>query len=149
MTFSISLLIIIISSAGSFFFFQAEDGIRDVAVTGVQTCALPILVRGIAARPDADRCEGMPLPHLPARKDRIAAELRKTKRSVRLQSIWTEGPAAAVALSSVRRVATARATLYKLLAPGALSPSAATGFPVSPPIRITGSISISPSTGTP
>src|SRR3989449_4020118 len=25
-----------------FFFFQAEDGIRDVAVTGVQTCALPI-----------------------------------------------------------------------------------------------------------
>ena len=25
------------------FFFQAEDGIRYVAVTGVQTCALPIL----------------------------------------------------------------------------------------------------------
>jgi len=24
------------------FFFQAEDGIRDVAVTGVQTCALPM-----------------------------------------------------------------------------------------------------------
>src|SRR2546422_8582044 len=30
-----------------FFFFQAEDGIRDVAVTGVQTCALPIY--GLAA----------------------------------------------------------------------------------------------------
>src|SRR5256884_3793445 len=27
------------------FFFQAEDGIRDVAVTGVQTCALPISKR--------------------------------------------------------------------------------------------------------
>src|SRR5689334_24060327 len=26
-----------------FFFFQAEDGIRDGTVTGVQTCALPIL----------------------------------------------------------------------------------------------------------
>src|SRR5256885_3447985 len=26
-----------------FFFFQAEDGIRDYKVTGVQTCALPIL----------------------------------------------------------------------------------------------------------
>ena len=26
-----------------FFFFQAEDGIRDWSVTGVQTCALPIL----------------------------------------------------------------------------------------------------------
>ena len=25
-----------------FFFFQAEDGIRDHCVTGVQTCALPI-----------------------------------------------------------------------------------------------------------
>src|SRR3989449_2022027 len=32
------------SSSSSFFFFQAEDGIRDVAVTGVQTCALPILI---------------------------------------------------------------------------------------------------------
>src|SRR5256886_4067460 len=28
-----------------FFFFQAEDGIRDLTVTGVQTCALPILER--------------------------------------------------------------------------------------------------------
>src|SRR5438046_5892508 len=27
-----------------FFFFQAEDGIRDWSVTGVQTCALPILM---------------------------------------------------------------------------------------------------------
>src|SRR2546422_8561098 len=30
------------------FFFQAEDGIRDVAVTGVQTCALPICIRSTA-----------------------------------------------------------------------------------------------------
>src|SRR5437879_9663234 len=29
-----------------FFFFQAEDGIRDTSVTGVQTCALPILGAG-------------------------------------------------------------------------------------------------------
>src|SRR2546427_6162320 len=28
-----------------FFFFQAEDGIRDLTVTGVQTCALPISAR--------------------------------------------------------------------------------------------------------
>ena len=28
----------------SYFFFQAEDGIRDYKVTGVQTCALPISV---------------------------------------------------------------------------------------------------------
>src|SRR5206468_8970012 len=29
------------------FFFQAEDGIRDLIVTGVQTCALPISIRTI------------------------------------------------------------------------------------------------------
>src|SRR2546430_3102777 len=33
------------------FFFQAEDGIRDLTVTGVQTCALPILRK----HPNADR----------------------------------------------------------------------------------------------
>src|SRR5438034_6060076 len=32
-----------------FFFFQAEDGIRDHCVTGVQTCALPICGIAIAA----------------------------------------------------------------------------------------------------
>src|SRR3712207_8261254 len=32
------------------FFFQAEDGIRDIGVTGVQTCALPIFVRVPAIR---------------------------------------------------------------------------------------------------
>src|SRR5690606_40554934 len=40
------------------FFFQAEDGIRDFHVTGVQTCALPILVRFILdleGRTSADR----------------------------------------------------------------------------------------------
>src|SRR5256886_3418470 len=31
---------------GFFFFFQAEDGIRDLTVTGVQTCALPIFIPG-------------------------------------------------------------------------------------------------------
>src|SRR2546430_10856022 len=31
-----------------FFFFQAEDGIRDLTVTGVQTCALPICGTDVA-----------------------------------------------------------------------------------------------------
>src|SRR5690349_20832140 len=41
-----------------FFFFQAEDGIRDLYVTGVQTCALPILrpLRTDLAR-SSRRCE--------------------------------------------------------------------------------------------
>src|SRR6266496_6292960 len=36
-----------------FFFFQAEDGIRDLYVTGVQTCALPIFCGRPLARPRA------------------------------------------------------------------------------------------------
>src|SRR5947209_19416534 len=47
---------------GRFFFFQAEDGIRDIGVTGVQTCALPIYLgaRGGTARAMAG------VLHLPA-----------------------------------------------------------------------------------
>ena len=36
------LIIVASVSILDFFFFQAEDGIRDIGVTGVQTCALPI-----------------------------------------------------------------------------------------------------------
>src|SRR5262249_59927264 len=38
-----------------FFFFQAEDGIRDWSVTGVQTCALPISQARAARRDTAFR----------------------------------------------------------------------------------------------
>src|SRR2546429_2098562 len=41
-----------------FFFFQAEDGIRDVAVTGVQTCALPIFNGGISIGTTVSRYKG-------------------------------------------------------------------------------------------
>src|SRR2546430_3813455 len=45
-----------------FFFFQAEDGIRDLTVTGVQTCALPISSRAprssLAARNIRERHGG-------------------------------------------------------------------------------------------
>src|SRR6266478_8272343 len=40
-----------------FFFFQAEDGIRDLTVTGVQTCALPIF--GREERDETGSDEGM------------------------------------------------------------------------------------------
>src|SRR2546427_6212521 len=44
-----------------FFFFQAEDGIRYLTVTGVQTCALPICKRSCAAFSRGGRCEeGLP-----------------------------------------------------------------------------------------
>src|SRR5256885_4781095 len=38
-----------------YFFFQAEDGIRDYKVTGVQTCALPIWRSGCALKGPIDR----------------------------------------------------------------------------------------------
>src|SRR2546429_9641065 len=57
-----------------FFFFQAEDGIRDVAVTGVQTCALPILYRWYRAEHYARRVELIRehLPHAAIGADAIA-----------------------------------------------------------------------------
>src|SRR3989440_6998425 len=49
-----------------FFFFQAEDGIRDLIVTGVQTCALPI-------SPSLSRREPRPISELVvhAKLDRV------------------------------------------------------------------------------
>src|SRR2546427_11525226 len=61
-----------------FFFFQAEDGIRDLTVTGVQTCALPIsragmplVDRGRAHREQAGRrLERLAAAHAPDGRDR-------------------------------------------------------------------------------
>src|SRR5256886_15418589 len=46
------------SSCSSIFFFQAEDGIRDLTVTGVQTCALPISDGGRPSARAAGRSSG-------------------------------------------------------------------------------------------
>src|SRR2546430_17641099 len=51
------------------FFFQAEDGIRDLTVTGVQTCALPIYAstaRLLAGSGDAQWMRSLRGPHLGA-----------------------------------------------------------------------------------
>src|SRR2546430_9403364 len=55
-----------------FFFFQAEDGIRDLTVTGVQTCALPISHEGIP------------------REERHADEGRRTARPRRAHRTYGE-----------------------------------------------------------
>src|SRR5437016_11495772 len=89
-----------------FFFFQAEDGIRDWSVTGVQTCALPIsgvrrrlpLRGGPLHRADlAHRFRGFPPAHagslrgLSADGARLAAvpdeELRSEEHTSELQSL--------------------------------------------------------------
>src|SRR5256885_4901035 len=73
-----------------FFFFQAEDGIRDYRVTGVQTCALPISAppnpraRRRAGRRFADRARGVPEPppvRRRARSGRRAGSRRTSGRS--------------------------------------------------------------------
>src|SRR2546429_7237442 len=52
-----------------FFFFQAEDGIRDVAVTGVQTCALPISHPLAEEGPVYHRPIARPAPRVESEKD--------------------------------------------------------------------------------
>src|SRR3712207_2072969 len=84
-----------------FFFFQAEDGIRDIGVTGVQTCALPIsglrsvlADAGVASPPILDwfhlsmrlrhaeqAAEGLPpdAPDQPRAKAAIVAEVGRLR----------------------------------------------------------------------
>src|SRR6266498_1877622 len=52
-----------------FFFFQAEDGIRDADVTGVQTCALPICHHLVSIRAES--------PHLHAHGVHLELRMRK------------------------------------------------------------------------
>src|SRR5256886_2041601 len=59
-----------------FFFFQAEDGIRDLTVTGVQTCALPIYAAAGRALGPAFRGRGVPPPRQHA-ASRAAGETRE------------------------------------------------------------------------
>src|SRR6266508_5301997 len=61
-------------TASSFFFFQAEDGIRDGHVTGVQTCALPISLLGKAAVPDDSLYTTGPIGLLGTRPSQEALE---------------------------------------------------------------------------
>src|SRR5256885_12022228 len=76
-----------------FFFFQAEDGIRDYKVTGVQTCALPISVRPRECRPVRIR----PIP-LRVRSSVPGADTSPTDGSLsrlvgsqsRTLAMWTE-----------------------------------------------------------
>src|SRR2546430_11732767 len=63
--------------SGCRFFFQAEDGIRDLTVTGVQTCALPIFSKASATQ-RAGRAgrtaPGYCIRLWPAREDRLLAD---------------------------------------------------------------------------
>src|SRR5256885_12330459 len=62
-----------------FFFFQAEDGIRDYKVTGVQTCALPILERGTRRIAQVERRECQRNRRVSAEQDCDVSETYKMK----------------------------------------------------------------------
>src|SRR5207253_7808927 len=70
------------------FFFQAEDGIRDGHVTGVQTCALPICPPARSGCRPADPARqpdraGGPARAGPARRDRARSEERRVGKEGR------------------------------------------------------------------
>src|SRR5690606_41122846 len=74
-------------------FFQAEDGIRDFHVTGVQTCALPISgarslvgAHRTAGRPVRARLVPAPVPRPRLRRDRPMTSKRPTKPSKTAQT---------------------------------------------------------------
>src|SRR5438874_6916123 len=91
-----------------FFFFQAEDGIRDLYVTGVQTCALPICTRppraaasgaaSAAKRPENSHSAGaqsacrrrMGPPRLLPLDFRHAGTMIQDRKSTRLNSSHVE-----------------------------------------------------------
>src|SRR5690349_22467639 len=74
-----------------FFFFQAEDGIRDLYVTGVQTCALPIYPAIFTRWADTLVADGQPLvrPRESTRFD-YEGELAIDRKSTRLNSSHVE-----------------------------------------------------------
>src|SRR3712207_8546747 len=70
------------------FFFQAEDGIRDIGVTGVQTCALPIWSTPRSSKvfvcPRVRRSLGTAVPPLPL-SSCIGAFLRSPSREAAVE----------------------------------------------------------------
>src|SRR2546427_6411091 len=73
-----------VSALSFFFFFQAEDGIRDLTVTGVQTCALPIFAaESRVPELSADICQ---------RETRVADAIIRIEAHTEARQHRTENP---------------------------------------------------------
>src|SRR5262249_57174984 len=70
-----------------FFFFQAEDGIRDWSVTGVQTCALPILRLVPAPRASRSGTRRSASPTSPASSSCWRSEERRVGKECRSRGL--------------------------------------------------------------
>src|SRR5207244_8531959 len=84
------------------FFFQAEDGIRDDLVTGVQTCALPISVVTTTAQAPSTIPEAFPavtMPSLPKAGASVASD-----STVESGVMWSSRSTSDVFRSEERRV---------------------------------------------
>src|SRR3712207_7874938 len=74
------------------FFFQAEDGIRDIGVTGVQTCALPILVIGILNywQKECERYRSAPNKEIVTPHDSLLAIIARTYGKIKCDQHLTQ-----------------------------------------------------------
>src|SRR5574340_404437 len=73
--------------ASCWLFLQVEDGIRDLLVTGVQTCALPISEAAAAAAERPDRQAAQGAPPAAARRRPLRSEERRVGKECR--SRWS------------------------------------------------------------
>src|SRR5437763_14974484 len=80
------------------FFFQAEDGIRDTSVTGVQTCALPISpatasirARVLSSVPSSARCRTVRAARQRVMRIAIRSEERRVGKECRCRGAEEKG----------------------------------------------------------
>src|SRR5204862_737485 len=73
---------LLLPDSDSLFFFQAEDGIRDLYVTGVQTCALPISHSGVLAAGARAQLIDQPILERAIQPFAAPARLRRVRRNV-------------------------------------------------------------------
>src|SRR5256886_14878418 len=100
-----------------FFFFQAEDGIRDLTVTGVQTCALPI-----SSPPTCDRGTSSASSRAPSPSMSCRARLPPTSKARSPAARWCVSTDAAPAS-------------YPRVGYGAAGPPARAAYRISAPFR--------------
>src|SRR5438105_12529230 len=75
-----------------FFFFQAEDGIRDPLVTGVQTCALPIswVNTSVGGPPTLVFTQASPITVTCAEDDTTIPKLKLVNDSVQIAAVFND-----------------------------------------------------------